>query len=252
MKDKILTLEDEQRLVKAMFDGDPSAAGKLLIAHEALIRGVARKWKRSGDEDLLSALQISFLENIGKFKPEMGYRISTYLRWHLNEATRQYIQKTRHIVTTGDSSFIRNISHISKKITEIENRGLTPSYADLENIAKSINTPVSIVEKAIQMEKGDVPLDAFETDGEFFQEEPTQEEYFHKIQHKDIITKSLSALNDREKYIILKRHYTEDDPVTLDYFASIFQISRERVRQIESKAIKKIKNYASSYLEEIS
>ena len=236
---------------------DLNAAHELTTSHLRLAAKVALSFKHYGLPlaDLISEANIGLMQAIKKFDPDKGFRLSTYAIWWIKAAISDFILKSWSLVKIGtvatQKRLFYNLGKIKAKL------GLYQS-TDLDNDTVSqISSQLGVSEQDVwDMEQrlhGDTSLNEFAyndaeeerqtllTDGA-----PTAEEALMEHQEQSIRNQKLAAaiatLNPREQEIVKARFLT-DEPTTLEDLGKQFQISRERVRQIETKAFQKISNY---------
>ncbi|MBO5997752.1 MAG: RNA polymerase sigma factor RpoH [Alphaproteobacteria bacterium] len=236
---------------------DLQAAHELTTSHLRLAAKVALSFRHYGLPlaDLISEANIGLMQAIKKFDPDKGFRLSTYAIWWIKAAISDFILKSWSLVKIGtvatQKRLFYNLGKIKAKLGLYQSTDL-----DDETVSK-ISTQLGVSEKDVwDMEQrlhGDASLNEFAFDDS--QEEkqslltdntPTLEETFIENQEQTIRNKKLasaiSTLSEREQEIVKARFLTEN-PTTLEDLGKQFNISRERVRQIESKAFKKISAY---------
>ena len=236
---------------------DLNAAHELTTSHLRLAAKVALSFRHYGLPlaDLISEANIGLMQAIKKFDPDKGFRLSTYAIWWIKAAISDFILKSWSLVKIGtvatQKRLFYNLGKIKAKL------GLYQS-TDLDNdMVAQISSQLGVSERDVwDMEQrlhGDSSLNEFAyndsdeekqsllTDGA-----PTVEEALMEHQEQSIrnqkLADAISTLNPREQEIVKARFLT-DEPVTLEDLGLRFQISRERVRQIETKAFQKISNY---------
>ena len=234
---------------------DLQAAHELTTSHLRLAAKVALSFRHYGLplSDLISEANIGLMQAIKKFDPEKGFRLSTYAIWWIKAAISDFILKSWSLVKIGtvatQKRLFYNLGKIKAKL------GLYQS-TDFDTVAQ-ISTELGVSERDVwdmeQRLRGDSSLNevAFDDSDEEKQSlltdgTPTLEEALMEHQEQSIRNKKLAAaiatLSPREQEIV-KARFLRDDPTTLEDLGKQFQVSRERVRQIESKAFQKISNY---------
>ncbi len=236
---------------------DLQAAHELTTSHLRLAAKVALSFRHYGLplSDLISEANIGLMQAIKKFDPEKGFRLSTYAIWWIKAAISDFILKSWSLVKIGtvatQKRLFYNLGKIKAKLGLYQSTDL-----DNETVAQ-ISTELGVSERDVwdmeQRLRGDSSLNevAFDDSDEEKQSlltdgTPTLEEALMEHQEQSIRNKKLAAaiatLSPREQEIV-KARFLRDDPTTLEDLGKQFQVSRERVRQIESKAFQKISNY---------
>ena len=236
---------------------DLQAAHELTTSHLRLAAKVALSFRHYGLPlaDLISEANIGLMQAIKKFDPDKGFRLSTYAIWWIKAAISDFILKSWSLVKIGtvatQKRLFYNLGKIKAKLGLYQSTDL-----DDETVSK-ISTQLGVPEKDVwDMEQrlhGDASLNEFAFDDSNEEKQtlltdntPTLEETFIENQEQTIRNKKLASaiatLSEREQEIV-KARFLSDNPTTLEDLGKQFNISRERVRQIESKAFKKISNY---------
>ena len=255
----MLSLEEEYRLAKAWVEQQcRSSAHKLVTSHLRLAAKIAMRYRGYGlpISEVVSEANVGLMQAVKRFDPEKGFRLSTYAIWWIKASIQEYILKSWSLVKMGTTSAQKklffNLKKIKNKIGALEDGDLLPE--NVEEIARQLDVPEDdVVAMNRRMIGGDVSLNAkINSDGETEEEWQSllvdqSEDHTEKFAHSDetrerrtILIKSLIVLNEREKSVILDRRMKEP-PLTLEQLSEKHGISRERVRQIENKAIDKLK-----------
>ncbi len=255
----MLSLEDEYSLAKAWVEeGCRSSAHKLVTSHLRLAAKIAMGYRGYGlpISEVVSEANVGLMQAVKRFDPEKGFRLATYAMWWIKANIQEYILKSWSLVKMGTTSAQKklffNLKKLKSKIGAFEDGDLLPE--NVEEIARQLNVPKDdVVAMNRRMIGGDVSLNAtIKSDGETEEEwqsllADTGNDHVEKFVQNDetrerrsILLKSLTVLNDREKSIILDRRLKEP-PITLEQLSEKHGISRERVRQIENKAIDRLK-----------
>ena len=255
----MLSLEEEYRLAKAWVEQQcRSSAHKLVTSHLRLAAKIAMGYRGYGlpISEVVSEANVGLMQAVKRFDPEKGFRLATYAIWWIKASIQEYILKSWSLVKMGTTSAQKklffNLKKIKNKIGALEDGDLLPE--NVEEIARQLDVPEDdVVAMNRRMIGGDVSLNAkINSDGETEEEWQSllvdqSEDHTEKFAHSDetrerrtILIKSLIVLNEREKSVILDRRMKEP-PLTLEQLSEKHGISRERVRQIENKAIDKLK-----------
>ena len=261
----MLSLEEEYSLAKAWVEeGCRSSAHKLVTSHLRLAAKIAMGYRGYGlpISEVVSEANVGLMQAVKRFDPEKGFRLATYAIWWIKANIQEYILKSWSLVKMGTTSAQKklffNLKKLKNKIGALEDGDLLPE--NVEEIARQLHVPEDdVVAMNRRMIGGDVSLNAtIKSDGETEEEWQSlladqSEDHVEKFVHSDetrerraILMKSLTVLNDREKSIILDRRLKEP-PLTLEQLSEKHGISRERVRQIENKAIDRLKGKVVEY-----
>ncbi|MBP5534720.1 MAG: RNA polymerase sigma factor RpoH [Alphaproteobacteria bacterium] len=254
----MLSAEKEYMLAQRYRNyNDLQAAHELTTSHLRLAAKVALSFRHYGLPlaDLISEANIGLMQAIKKFDPDKGFRLSTYAIWWIKAAISDFILKSWSLVKIGtvatQKRLFYNLGKIKAKLGLYQSTDL-----DDETVSK-ISTQLGVPEKDVwDMEQrlhGDASLNEFAFDDSNEEKQsfltdnmPTLEETFIENQEQTIRNKKLASavatLSEREQEIV-KARFLSENPTTLEDLGKQFNISRERVRQIESKAFKKISNY---------
>ena len=255
----LLTPEEEFDLaVKYRKDNDIGAAHKLITANLRFVVKVALEYKSYGVKllDLIQEGNIGLMMAVKKFNPHKGYRFISYAIWWIRAYMQNFIIKTWSLVKIGTTQAQKKLFYkIGKVRKELESDpGNEKKY---ERLAKDLDVPKEdIIEMEQRMASRDLSLDAPFDEGkelthlDLLQEEsPNQEEVLAHEQEKELrereVQKALKRLSEKEVFII-KNRIMSDEPLTLQEIGSQLKLSRERVRQIESEALKKLKKEMSA------
>ena len=261
----MLSLEEEYSLAKKWVEeGCRSSAHKLVTSHLRLAAKIAMGYRGYGlpISEVVSEANVGLMQAVKRFDPEKGFRLATYAIWWIKANIQEYILKSWSLVKMGTTSAQKklffNLRKLKNKIGALEDGDLLPE--NVEEIARQLHVSEDdVVAMNRRMIGGDVSLNAtIKSDGETEEEWQSlladqSEDHVEKFVHSDetrgriaILMKSLNVLNDREKSIILDRRLKEP-PLTLEQLSEKHGISRERVRQIENKAIDKLKDKVVEY-----
>ena len=252
----ILTPENEYDLaVKYKATHDPKIAQQLINSHLRLVVKVVSKYKGYGlpVSEMISEGNIGLLYAINKFEPEKGFRFSTYALWWIKASIQKYILNSWSLVTTAaQKKLFFNLRKIKNRLNLMDDREL--SHDVLGGIAASLDVSVQeVTDMNMRLKAHDGSLNAVidsssDNGSEWIDfisdSKPNQEEklaYSETMAYrKRLFNQALGCLNPREKDILFKRRLV-DKSVTLDDLSKTYDISKERVRQIELNSIKKIR-----------
>ncbi len=254
----ILSEQEENRLIAEFKNkGDLAAAQKLITSHLRLAAKIALTYRHYGlpMADLVSEANLGLMQAVKKFDQEKKVRLATYAIWWIKASIHDYILRSWSLVKIGtvaaQKKLFYNLGRIKAKLGLYENKELEPTV--VKQIAKEL---VVNEQDVIEMNRrigGDSSLNV----SVYNQSEDEKKEKIdmladnrQNIENKiagrqeaaykrKILMQCLMQLNEREQYIIKNRMLT-DNPITLDEIGNKFNISRERVRQVEKRAFEKL------------
>jgi len=258
----LLTAEEEYMLAKRYKEhGDSDAAHKLVTSHLRLVAKIAMGYRGYGlpVTDLISEGNVGIMQAVKKFDPEKGFRLATYAMWWIRAQIQEYVLHSWSLVKIGTTAAQKklffNLKKLKNQLQSIEEDNLSPEnireiatrldVKEAEVISmegrlfsndQSLNTPVGF---EAETEWQDMLVDNSETQDKII-ENKNELQYRQKL-----FNKALKILNPREKEIIMLRRL-KDKPKKLEELSNHFKISRERVRQIEEKAIEKLQKEISN------
>ncbi|MDB5667872.1 MAG: rpoH [Alphaproteobacteria bacterium] len=253
----ILTPEEEYMLAKRWTEHqDTDAAAKLVNSHLRLVAKIAMGYRGYGlpVSELISEGNIGLMQGVKKFEPERGFRLATYAMWWIRASIQEFILRSWSLVKMGTTAAQKklffNLRRMKNQIEAFEDGDLKP--ADVTKIATDLGVSE---EDVISMNRrmamgGDTSLNVpLREDGEgtwqdwLVDAEPLQDERVADAQESrvrhDLLVEAMDSLNDREKHILTERRLT-DDPKTLEELSQVYNVSRERIRQIEVRAFEKL------------
>ena len=253
----MLELEDEYVLAKAWADhGDRDAAHQLVTSHLRLVAKIAMGYRGYGlpINEIISEGNVGLMQAVKRFDPERGFRLATYAMWWIRAAIQEYILRSWSLVKIGTTSSQKklffNLRRMKNKIQQADEGHLKPE--EVRAIADQLKVAEQDVTMMEQRMAGsdhslNAPMRDDDQGGEWqdwlVDERLDQETYVAEEQERThrnaLLETALQQLNDREQSIIRARRLS-DEPETLETLAQHFSISRERVRQIESRAMEKL------------
>ena len=254
----MLEAEEEYTLAKDWLDkNDTKAAHKLVTSHLRLVAKIAMGYRGYGlpVADLIAEGNIGMMHAVKKFDPEKGFRLATYAMWWIKAAIQEFVLRSWSQVKIGTTASQKklffNLRKIKGKINALEDGDL--SNKQVSYIAKSLDVSEDdVVTMNRRMLGGDHSLNSQVSrhDGEEAEWQDMLADYrdnqeieYENFQEKNIRNKmmqqALDLLKPREKDIIIKRRLIEP-PKTLEDLSQEYKVSRERVRQIESRAFEKL------------
>ncbi len=254
----MLDADEEYVLAKDWLDKqNTKAAHKLVTSHLRLVAKIAMGYRGYGlpVADLIAEGNIGMMHAVKKFDPEKGFRLATYAMWWIKAAIQEFVLKSWSQVKIGTTASQKklffNLRKIKSKINALEDGDLSANQ--VSHIAKTLNVPEDdVVSMNRRMLGGDHSLNSQinRNDGEEAEwqdmlkdERDNQETQFVNNQEKNIRNKmmveALAHLKPREKDIIINRRLI-DTPKTLEELSQEYKVSRERIRQIETRAFEKL------------
>ncbi|MCE5280622.1 MAG: RNA polymerase sigma factor RpoH [Deltaproteobacteria bacterium] len=249
----ILTAEEEFSLaVRLVKYNDMEAAEKLVVSNLRFVVKIAHEYRNYGLKlaDLVQEGNIGLMHAVKKFDPYKGYRLISYAVWWIRAYIQNYIIKSWSLVKIGTTQAQRKLFFkLSQAKKQLE--GLSEGRPEFAEIAASLGVrPEEIEEMDRRMSSRDLSLDAHVTDdgeathmdylmyeGEDQEAELIRKEEMALVQHN--IAGALANLSEKESFIIQNRVMAEN-PLTLQAIGERYHITRERARQIEKQALKKL------------
>ena len=257
----MLDAEEEYLLAKNWKErGNLKAAHKLVTSHLRLVAKIAMGYRGYGlpVNELISEGNIGLMQAVKKFDPDKGFRLATYAMWWIRAQIQEYVLHSWSLVKIGTTAAQKklffNLRKLKNQLSSIDDGNLSPE--NVREIAQRLDVKEVEVEdmenrlfandKSLNMnlndennlEWQDILIDEKETQDKIYEK---KDEYKYR---KELFTKALVVLNTREKEILKFRRMIEK-PKKLEELSKKYNISRERVRQIEEKAIEKIQKQIS-------
>jgi len=249
----LLTPEEEFKLaMRLKKDSDVTAAEKLIVSNLRFVVKIAHEYRNYGFKlaDLIQEGNVGLIHAVKKFDPEKGYRLISYAVWWIRAYIQNYLIKSWSIVKIGTTQAQRKL-FFKLNQTKKDLETLSKRNPEFSEIATSLGVKDSEVEEMdLRMGARDVSLHEMINDESsnshidfLAYEGDNQETSLIKNEEKSLVQRdiagALAHLNERESYIILNR-VMADDPKTLQEIGEKYNISRERARQIEKQALKKM------------
>ena len=251
----MLEAKEEYMLAKSWRDrGDIRAAQKLVTSHLRLVAKIAIGYKGYGlpVSELVSEGNIGLMRAVKKFDPEKGFRLATYAMWWIKASIQEYVLRSWSLVkmgtTTAQKKLFFNLKKLKNQLAPMSEGDLKKEH--VKEISKRLNVKeeevVSMNRRLAGKEQslnakigeGDDEWLDWLSDNSLDQELRVSQNQEMRAK-KELMNKSMDILNEREKEILTARRLSEET-VTLDELSKKYKISRERVRQIETKAFEKL------------
>lgn len=253
----VLSPEQEYMLAKRYQQHeDPAAAAQLVSSHLRLVAKIAMGYRGYGlpVSELISEGNVGLMQGVKKFDPDRGFRLATYAMWWIKASMQEFILRSWSLVKIGTTAAQKklffNLRRMKNNMQAFEDGDLKP-----EDVAK-ISTDLGVSEtEVIEMNRrmamgGDTSLNvSMREDGDgqwqdwLVDHEPLQDERVADAQESDVrhrlLMEAMGSLNDRERHILTERRLI-DEPRTLEELSQEYNVSRERVRQIEVRAFEKL------------
>ncbi len=253
----ILSPEQEFMLAKRFQEhGDTDAAAQLVTSHLRLVAKIAMGYRGYGlpVSELISEGNIGLMQGVKKFEPDRGFRLATYAMWWIRASIQEYILRSWSLVKMGTTAAQKklffNLRRMKAKLDAFEDGDLSP-----EHVAK-IATDLGVTEEEVtsmnrrmamggdtslnvpMREDGEGQWQDWLADEDQLQDERVAEAQEATVRHEMLVS-AMEDLNERERHILTERRLT-DDPKTLEELSQVYDVSRERVRQIEVRAFEKL------------
>ncbi len=260
----LLDEKEEHRLAVRLFENnDLEAAQTLITSNLRFVVKIASEYRnyRLKMLDLIQEGNIGLMLAVRKFNPYRGFRLITYAVWWIRAQIQSFIVSSWSLLKIGTTQAQRKLFFKLKEAKNIISR-MTGGCEDLPATALSLDVTEADVEEMELRLMGELSLDAEMLEGEsgtlletLVDDRPNQESQLLEFQEQERLRNKIkvavSKLGDKERYVVENR-ITADEPMTLQEIADHFSISRERIRQIEENAIKKMKTYLAPQMEPIT
>ncbi|KIN79124.1 RNA polymerase sigma factor RpoH [Sulfitobacter mediterraneus] len=254
----LLEPEEEYMLAKAWVEQeDTEAAHRMVTSHLRLAAKIAMGYRGYGlpQAEVISEANVGLMQAVKRFDPEKGFRLATYAMWWIRASIQEYILRSWSLVklgtTSGQKKLFFNLRKAKNKIGALEEGDLRPE--NVKRIATDLGvTEAEVISMNRRMSGGDASLNAqVGSDGEgtmqwqdWLEDEDADQagDYAEKDEletRREMLAEALEVLNDREKDILTQRRLS-DETITLEDLSGQYDVSRERIRQIEVRAFEKL------------
>lgn len=265
----MLKPDEEYKLAKQWKDeGDRDAAHQLVTSHLRLVAKIAMGYRGYGlpISEVISEGNVGLMQAVKRFEPDKGFRLSTYAMWWIRAAIQEFILRSWSLVKMGTTASQKklffNLRKVKGQIEALDDGDLHPDQ--VKEIATRLGVPEDDVVSMNRRLSGDSSLNSpIKADGEaagewqdwLVDEEPDQESQLADSEEHNsrmgMLRTAMEGLNDRERRIFEARRLSED-PLTLEELSKEFDVSRERIRQIEVRAFEKVQKAVRSAAREMS
>lgn len=254
----MLEKDEEFMLAKRWVEhGDSRAAEKMVTSHLRLVAKIAMGYRGYGLPigEVISEGNVGLMQAVKKFDPDKGFRLSTYAMWWIRAAIQEYVLRSWSLVKMGTTAAQKklffNLRRLKGEMKALEDGDLKPD--DLKKIATKLNVKESEVTSmnrrmasggdaslnvTIGGDDGSAEWQDWLQDDSDSQETTLGEAQEHDAR-MDLLQDAMADLNDRERHILAERRLS-DKPKTLEELAGVYNVSRERIRQIEARAFEKL------------
>lgn len=264
----LLEPEEEYMLAKRWVEEqDTASAHRMVTSHLRLAAKIAMGYRGYGlpQAEVISEANVGLMQAVKRFDPEKGFRLATYAMWWIRASVQEYILRSWSLVKLGTTSAQKklffNLRKVKNKIGALEEGDMRP-----ENVTR-IATDLGVSENEVismnrRLSGGDASLNAtVGSDGEgtmqwqdWIEDESADQAGDYEARdelevRREMLSEALAALNDREKDILTQRRLS-DQAITLENLSEQYNVSRERIRQIEVRAFDKLQTKMRSIADE--
>ena len=254
----LLEPEEEYMLAKRWVeDQDAESAHRLVTSHLRLAAKIAMGYRGYGlpQAEVISEAYVGLMQAVKRFDPEKGFRLATYAMWWIRASIQEYILRSWSLVKLGTTSAQKklffNLRKAKSRIGALEDGDLRPEH--VERIATDLGvTHDEVISMNRRLSGGDASLNAtVGSDDEssmqwqdWLEDESADQagDYAERNEleaRRELLTEAMDVLNERERDILTQRRLAEQ-PVTLEELSGVYDVSRERIRQIEVRAFEKL------------
>ncbi|MCK0102983.1 RNA polymerase sigma factor RpoH [Pseudohalocynthiibacter sp. F2068] len=254
----LLEPEEEYMLAKSWVEREDSeAAHRLVTSHLRLAAKIAMGYRGYGlpQAEVISEANVGLMQAVKRFDPEKGFRLATYAMWWIRASIQEYVLRSWSLVKLGTTSAQKklffNLRKAKSRIGALEEGDLTPDH--LTRIATDLNvTENEVISMNRRLSGGDASLNAVvgsEGEGtmqwqDWLEDEDADQAGDYEARdelevRRELLSEAMDVLNERERDILMQRRL-QDQPLTLEELSGQYNVSRERIRQIEVRAFEKL------------
>jgi len=249
---KMLSAAEEVELAKAIINSSPQAKEQFINANYRLVVSIAKKYRKESVDmlDLIQAGNIGLIKAVEKYDYRKGFKFSTYATWWIKQSITRYIDDCENTIRIPVHLHQR-INFVKRKKQELANiLQRDPSLDELAEICElDVQKVIDILKRDKNVVSLDTPIKEDEDSSlvEFIPSDPNfADVVMHEVEQNNLrekIEELLIGLSEQEQRVLRMRFGLEDDtPKTLEEIGKVFGVTRERIRQIEAKAIRKLRH----------
>ena len=248
----MLSAKEEVELAKAIIDSSEEAKEKFINANYRLVVSIAKRYRKESVDmlDLIQAGNIGLIKAVEKYDYKKGFKFSTYATWWIKQSITRYIDDCENTIRIPVHLHQR-INFVKRKKQELAN--VLQREPSMEELAEVCELEVDKVLDILKRDKNIVSLDTpikEDEDSSLVEFIPSDAHFgdvvIHEVEQNNLrekIDEVLTDLSDQEQQVLRMRFGLDDDtPKTLEEIGKVFDVTRERIRQIEAKAIRKLRH----------
>jgi RNA polymerase sigma-32 factor len=258
----LLQPEEEYMYAKAWREHeDPEAARKLVTSHLRLVAKIAMGYRGYGlpISEVVAEGNVGLMQAVKRFEPDKGFRLATYAMWWIRASIQEYILRSWSLVKLGTTAAQKklffNLRKAKNKINAIEDGDMTPEHTaeiarqlavpehEVVNMNRRLTAPDSSLNAPLRSDSESEWQDWLADDT--MDQETQLADREERGERHELLTHAMSELSERERDILEARRL-RDEPVTLEDLSQKYNVSRERVRQIEVRAFEKLQSAMKS------
>ena len=249
---KMLSAAEEVELAKAIINSSPQAKEQFINANYRLVVSIAKKYRKESVDmlDLIQAGNIGLIKAVEKYDYRKGFKFSTYATWWIKQSITRYIDDCENTIRIPVHLHQR-INFVKRKKQELAN--ILQRDPSLDELAEICELDVQKVIDILKRDKNVVSLDTpikEDEDSSLVEFIPSDADFgdvvMHEVEQNNLrekIEELLTGLSEQEQRVLRMRFGLDDDiPKTLEEIGKVFGVTRERIRQIEAKAIRKLRH----------